>query len=202
MRLRAAPRVPADADALPVLEQAFRVHRLAVAGPVIPFDARTALAAASLVQHAAWYLLNPGLPIEAPQRVLGMPPPTEPAQHLSADLVLLFLPAVQRRAQALLTTDVVPQALAQLLRHWPLSGVLSELQEGPLTPLDFGGHPGLLMLYAERLARHERPAWFPDGPAAAYVELVWQQLGRDTSLLPHLQGLARTLAEEDRKEDA
>jgi hypothetical protein len=40
-----------------------------------------------------------------------------------------------------------------------------------------GGHPGLLLLYAERLAEHLRPEWVPDGPARPYVELVFTQRG-------------------------
>jgi hypothetical protein len=54
-----------------------------------------------------------------------------------------------------------------------LSGVLSDVEEEPLTSLDLGGHPGLRLLYAERLARNRKPAWFPpEGPAREYVELV------------------------------
>jgi hypothetical protein len=126
--------------------------------------------------------------------------PTTPAQHLSADLIFRFLPALQRRAQALLTTDVLPEALAKVLRLWPLSGVLSDLADGPLSPTDFGGHPGLALLYAERLARHERPAWFPTGSSLAYVELVWQELGKDIARLPHLQEVAREITADDPKE--
>jgi hypothetical protein len=203
IRLRTPPSLAAETDAVPVLEQAYQTYRLSVAGPPLAFDADIALAAGNLLYHAAWYLLNPGLSIEGSEQSLRMPlERSTPEQHLSADLVLRFLPAVQRRAQALLTSDILPKLLAQVLRHWPLSGVLSEVQDGPLGPVDFGGHPGLLMLYAERLARHERPGWFPDGPGAAYVELVWQELGRDTCVLPHLQGVARELAQVDRKEDA
>jgi hypothetical protein len=73
---------------------------------------------------------------------------------------------------------VLTTRLAHLLREWPLSGVLADLDEGPLTPSEFAGHPGLLLLYAERLAGSENPAWLPDKAARAYVELVWQELGK------------------------
>jgi hypothetical protein len=69
-----------------------------------------------------------------------------------------------------------------VLRRWPLSGVLADIEQGPLTALDFSGHAGLLLLYAERLARHERPTWFPTGAAKEYLELVWTELGEDRSL--------------------
>jgi hypothetical protein len=202
MRLRAAPRHPPADDATGVLERAYRVHRLSVAGPLVPFDAPAALAAAGLVQHAAWYLLNPGAPIEQPECLRLPVAPTTAAQHLSADPVLRLLPILLRRARAGSSADVLPKALADVLRRWPLSGVLADLSDGPLTSLDLGGHPGLQLLYAERLARHERPGWFPAGAAAAHVELVWQQLGRDTTHLPHLQDLARSLAALPRKDDA
>jgi hypothetical protein len=203
IHLRAAPRRSADTGALPLLERAYHTACLSIAGPPLPFNGEVALAASNLLNHAAWYLLNPLLTIETPEHVLRMPyEPSTPAHHLSADIVLRFLPAVQRHAQAVLANDELPRALTEVLRRWPLSGVLADLHDGPLGPVDFGGHPGLLMLYAERLARHERPGWFPEGPGAAYVELVWQELGRDTSLLPHLHGLARELTNQERKDSA
>jgi hypothetical protein len=73
--------------------------------------------------------------------------------------------------------------LADLLRTWPLSGVLSDLPEGPEDVGDLGGHPGLWMLYAERLAIDERPAWMVRGPAREYVELVFHELGKGSSPL-------------------
>ena len=109
--------------------------------------------------------------------------PRTPEQHLSGDLVLRLLPALHRRAKALLHGDVLPTQLEDVLRQWPLSGVLADIVEPPTTPIDFGTHPGLNFLYAERLAQHERVGWFPSGPGMQYVELVWQQLGRDVSLL-------------------
>ena len=55
--------------------------------------------------------------------------------------------------------------LAEVLRQWPLTGVRSDIHAAPLTPLDFGGHPGLQLLYAERLLRNVKPEWVPRGPA-------------------------------------
>jgi hypothetical protein len=85
--------------------------------------------------------------------------------------------------RALAPDDPLAGLLANLLRQWPLSGVLSDVSEAPLTLPEFGGHPGLLLLYAERLARSEKPAWMPGGKGREYVELVFHGLGKDRSAL-------------------
>jgi hypothetical protein len=103
---------------------------------------------------------------------------------------------VFRRARALRPTDALTGLLADVLRRWPLSGVLAEIVDAPLTSLDFG-HTGLRLLYAERLARHERPAWLPTGAALEAVELVWQQLGRDIDVLRLAQTAAGAHADGD-----
>jgi hypothetical protein len=176
-----------EAEAL--LADAYRTHALTVAGLPIPFDPAAAVAAGKALYRAAWYLLNANLPVE--EAGLRMPAdPHNPSQHLSADLALRLLPAVYRRARALRAGDPLTDCLADLLRRWPLSGVLADVTDPPLTPLDFGGHPGLRLLYAERLARHDKPGWFPTGPALEAVELVWQDLGRD----PNVLSLARQVA--------
>jgi hypothetical protein len=92
--------------------------------------------------------------------------------------------------------DALPVALEHTLRQWPLSGVLADIVEPPLTPVEFGGHAGLHFLYAERLAEHERPGWFPAGQGMQYVELVWQHLGKDVSVLSALEEVAQELRTE------
>ena len=72
---------------------------------------------------------------------------------------------VHRRARALDPADALVGLLERVLRQWPLSGVLAGLDEGPTSPLDFGGHEGLMLLYAERLARGPSPSWRPSGRA-------------------------------------
>src|SRR5581483_8553134 len=142
-----------DQEAAAVLENAYASYRLGVAGPPLRFDAATALAAADLVQHACWFLVSHQQPDAELERILKMPgPPRTPEQHLSADLVLRYLPQVYQRARALNPADRLTGLLADVLRQWPLSGVLSAVEEGPTTPPDFG-RPGLALLYAERLAR-------------------------------------------------
>jgi hypothetical protein len=182
----------AEPDAMELLAEVYRDHALRVAGPPIAFDGPTALAAGRVLYQASWYLLNANTPVE--EKTLQMPgEPRTPSRHLSADLLLRFLPAVHRRAQALRPGDALAARLAEVLRRWPLSGVLADIPDGPTTPLDFGGHPGLQLLYAERLAQHEKAGWFPAEGAMQAVELVWQDLGRDTSVLAFAQQAAEAL---------
>jgi MoxR-vWA-beta-propeller ternary system domain bpX4 len=178
---------PVEADrgsALRVLEAAFDVHRLDVAGPSIAFDAPSALAAAELVRRSSWFLVNRSESVREMERALAMPrSPITASEHLSADLSFRFLPQVYRRARSIAPDDRLASFLADLLRAWPLSGVLSDLAEGPKDVGDLGGHAGLWMLYAERLARDEKPAWMPRGAPRGHVELVFAGLGKSRSAL-------------------
>lgn len=164
--------VPRDAPTerdVPALAEAFATYALSVAGPPVAFDARTACAAAELVRQACWALVDREERPDSLRRRLRMPEaPTSPAHHLSADLLLRYLPQVLKRAQGLDPTDPLVGILIDVLRCWPLSGALSDVEEGPLTPIDFGAHPGLLLLYAERVAACDRPAWRPEAAGAAY----------------------------------
>lgn len=179
--LLAAPPVLQDGDraaATAVLAAAFADAVLDVAGPPLGFEASAALAAAEFVGRACWFLVSRSEPAEMVERALPLPPPPpRPAAHLSADLTLRFLPALHRRARALAVDDVLTRALERTLREWPLSGAGADLTAPPLTAPDFAGHAGLLLLYAERLALHPRPAWAPAGPARAYIELVFAERG-------------------------
>jgi hypothetical protein len=174
--LAAADRKAAQA----FLESAYHDYCLEVAGPPLPFDDGAAVWAGEFLWHACWFLVNHDEPEAVLEKELAPPrPPASAAAHLSADLVLRFLPQVHRRAHALAAADRLPALLATILRQWPLTGVLADIAEGPLTPTEFDGHPGLLLRYAERLARHEKPAWMPHGKALEYVELVFREQGRE-----------------------
>jgi hypothetical protein len=184
--LRARPiATPKDTvAALRVLREAYATYSLTIAGPAPAFDADTALAAGECVRQASWFLLHRGDPYEDLEKdVVLAGSPTTPSTHLSADLSLRFLPGIFQRAKSLYPDDPLPVRLADILRRWPLSGVLADLPEGPSEPLNLGGHKGLMLLCAERLARHEKPAWLPAGEALAHVELVYHYLGRDLKQL-------------------
>jgi MoxR-vWA-beta-propeller ternary system domain bpX4 len=164
-----------------VLEKAYLAHGLSVAGPDIPFDPAVAFSAAELIRQASWALVNHDDRISHLKKCLTMPiAPVTPAHHLSADLTLRYLPQIFNRARVLDPCDPFVDLLRELLRRWPLSGAISDVAEAPLASLDFGGHLGLLLLYAERLAVNDRKAWRPaeGGPGWEQYELVIQERGR------------------------
>jgi hypothetical protein len=165
---------PTERDVATIAD-AFATSARSVAGPPLAFDAPTACEAAELVRQASWALVNREERVADLRRRLRMTTAaTTPAQHLSADLLLRYLPQIVRRARALDATDPLIEILGDLLRRWPLSGVLSDVEEGPLVAAEFGGHPGLLLLYAERLSANDRPSWRPNrsSPAYDYYELI------------------------------
>ena len=180
--------IPLESDHAPAavarLEAAFDVHRLDVAGPPIAFDgSRSALAgggAGPAVELVPWLIGRRS--VETMERFLIWPrPPRTASEHLSADLTFRFLPQIQRRSRSIAPGDRLSSFLANLLRAWPLSGVLSDIQEGPKDVGDLGGHAGLWMLYAERLARDEKLGWMPRRTREGHVELVFRGLGKGRS---------------------
>jgi hypothetical protein len=183
--LAEAPAKPetSDAEVLRILQRAYATYRLSIAGPLLEFEPRIALPSAALVHHACWFLVSREETSEEVESLLSMPgPPRTPSEHLSADLLLRYLPGVHRRARAHNPSDTLTTRLAEILRGWPLSGVLADIDEPPMLAPTFG-HPGLAMLYAERLAQHDRPTWLPGEANLDWAELVWQELGKDTSSL-------------------
>lgn len=175
------PVAPArDRDgAAAFLSRAFSVERMRIAGTSIAYDPDVAVEAAELVRHACWALVCHDEPAEALGVRLSMRhAPKTAGAHLSADLTLRYLPDVLRRVRALTPTDSLVALLSTTLRQWPLSGVLSDVREPPLSPLDFGGHDGLMLLYAERLAARAKATWVPRGRAGEFAALVFQETGR------------------------
>lgn len=177
----------AQLSASVLLKKVFAMVQLEIAGAPLAFDPAVALAAAEFVRQACWFLVHRGESEDELTRRLRMPLPHSAAQHLSADLTLRYLPAVQARAQAVAPDDPLAAILKTVLRQWPLSGVLSSVTEAPLNPVEFD-HPGLLLLYAERLAAHERPAWRPRGAALEYVRLVYRERGKENAAFLQVEG--------------
>jgi hypothetical protein len=179
-RRRPEPAPAVSARALGLLEEAYARYRLDVAGPAVPFDPQVAAEAGELVRQACWAVVSREDRVEdLGRRLTTRRAPSRPSDHLSADLLLRYLPRVYRRARAVDPCDPVVSLLADVLRRWPLSGVLAGLDEPPLGPTDMGGHPGLLLLYAERFAASPgRPAWCPTGPGAEYLEWALSGTGR------------------------
>jgi hypothetical protein len=170
-----APHDRPRQEDIALLEKSYNVFRLSVAGPEIPFDQAVGYSAAELVRQASWGLVNHDDRVSDLKKRLMMPiAPRAPAHHLSADLMLRYLPQILKRARGVDPADPLISILEGLMRAWPLSGVLSDVVEAPIEPLDFGGHTGLLLLYAERLTANDRPAWRPVQPGAGweYYQLV------------------------------
>jgi hypothetical protein len=175
----AVPELSADAvgSIEEMLRAAFELHILDVAGPPVSFDANIAILAAEILARACWFLTgaSEGENVKLATDVK----PATPSAHLSADLTFRFLPAIYRRARLHNPEGALVHELDRLLRVWPLSGVLADLDGEPLTPTDFGGHPGLQLLYAERLVGTGRAGWLPPpGPAKEWVERVFHERGK------------------------
>lgn len=166
------PDEPVGGKAGSVLSRAFEAYRLDVAGTPIAFERGVALAAAERLRRACWALADRSRRPEDLERSLRMPRMAGgPPDHLSADLTLRYLPTVIRRARGFDPSDTLVPILGRLLREWPLSGVLVGGDEGPAVAPEFG-HDGLNLLYAERFARHNHPAWRPGERAGEFVEMV------------------------------
>jgi hypothetical protein len=169
-----APPHRAAAD-YPAVEARFRaafdLHALDVAGPPVAFDPAAALRAADALAAACWLLAC------GDDGRVALEPAASPAAHLSADVTLRFLPGVYRRARARHADGALAASLDRLLRAWPLSGVLADLDGAPTVAPQFD-HAGLQLLYAERLARTRRAGWVPaDGAAREWAERVFAERG-------------------------
>ena len=166
---------PAERPAVvEILRAAFESHALDVAGPPFAFDSDAALAAAVALSAACWRLVGDG---ESRLRLDATP--ATPSAHLSADVTLRLMPAVYRRARLRDPEGELTCELVTVLRAWPLSGVLADLDAPPTSPTDFHGHAGLQLLFAERLFTTGRPRWVPEpSPAREWVERVYLTQGR------------------------
>lgn len=177
-RLREPPTMtPADREPLlAVLQRAQHVERLSLAGPSLNFVPETALMASAFTARACWYLVHRGDANAEVERTLALPPqPRTAAEHFTGDVMYRFLPVVHRRARALDPRDVLTTRLQEHFLRWPLSGVLSDLDDGPVEPVDFAGHRGLALLYAERLAVNPRRGWVVQGEVREFIELVFAE---------------------------
>ena len=161
-----------DTEALRVLETEYKRYALDLPGRLPPLHAETALKAAEVLRQACWFMLSHDEDDDQVQQMVewqGVA--TRQAQHYSADLTLRFVARVHRRVKALNPADTLLRALEGTLRRRPLSGVLCDIDEPPFD-IEFGEHEGLMLLYAERYARHSKPGWQPQGRTNEYIELV------------------------------
>ncbi len=166
-----------------LLRDAFSALQREVAGPTVAFDLSLALRCLQLLAEACWHLT--ALPPESPLPSADLGEPSSAGDHLTGDLLLRFLVSVRKRAGLRGPADPLGQWCEKILRAWPLSGVSMGCRAGPTTALTFDAHPGLMMLYAERLAARPEPAWVPPpGPLTQYVERAFAEVGRVIPVLP------------------
>jgi hypothetical protein len=157
--LRERPAARSD-DAVPaVLEREHAARSLDVAGPPLAFDPVAATTAARLLHWACWCLVRQEEKLDAIEGLATALDAREApaARHFSTDLSLRFLPQVHRRSRALEAGGRLPALLGSVLGRWPLSGVLSDVTGAP-ADVRFAGHPGLVLLYEERLATKRKHA--------------------------------------------
>ena len=180
-------------DTEAVLRRAFAEYRLDVAGPPVEFDPAAADGAALFLARACWFAISREEPPEQATTLLPtLPEPRTPSAHLSIDLTLRYATTVYRRARAQNAEDVLAVRLAEAFRRCPLTGVLSDVADAPTGDLTLGGHAGLELLYAERLAANFRPTWLPAaGRLRERVEWVFQEMGKNAPAVSGAASAAR-----------
>ncbi|HEX3150713.1 MAG TPA: hypothetical protein VHR66_21725 [Gemmataceae bacterium] len=184
-RLAGRPELGERHEVDEVLRHAFADYRLNIAGPLIEIDWETARSTALFTARACWFAVSRDEPPERVQADLpALSLPKTPAAHLSIDFTFRYLVTVYRRIHALNAEDVLAARLAVAFRACPLTGVLTDIADAPTGDLLFGGHAGLELLYAERLAANFRESWLPTtGRVRERVELVFQQMRKKFPVL-------------------
>lgn len=172
------------------LRSAYEEHRLTIAGPLLPFDSKAALAGAMFLLQSCWLLVSNNESAADIEKAVELPlNPNCPEAHLSADLCLRLLTTVYLRVRMRPPEDALHRGIVGVLRRWPLSGVRSGVADPPLGDTEFHNHPGLQLLYAERLSAALRPSWIPRaGRTREVVELVLQQQGKTLPEPPEREG--------------
>lgn len=164
---RPEPPRTAPPELIAILKREYDRERLRRPGNSPPFSAATAARAAELTRQACWFLVSREEPDELVKRRvrLAIADPS-PSDHASADLTLRYLSVIHRRACGFRLDDPLVLALSDVLRAFPLSGVLTAIHDPPTASLEFGGSLALMMDYAERWAANPKPEWRPDSDAA------------------------------------
>ena len=117
----------ADEQSLLLLRAAHGDCVREIPGPTLPFRPAIALAAAEFLRQACWFLVSRNEPAGQVEQMLKLSAPRDAADHLSGDVVLRYLPQVERRARALAPDDALSQRLTDVLQTWPLAGVLADV---------------------------------------------------------------------------
>jgi hypothetical protein len=179
LRIGKEPSLALTDEDLATLKSALAIETLHLPGPRLHGSLPTLVHAVQVMYRLAWRFFNHDPVGPADDPTLRMPaPPQTPEEHAGGDVAFRFLPGLYKRAMSRDAAGPLALAMKNLLRQWPLSGVLADVTEAPEMPIDFAGHVGLGYLFAQRLAVNERSCWLPSGPARDCVEVVYHAMGR------------------------
>jgi len=157
-----------------LLWRCWREYSLTLPGKAPDFSIDTAYAAAEMLRFSGWHILSPGADQDEIKASVKLPDASDsPTEQISADLLLRALPALHTRARQRQPRSALTLRLEEIIRAWPLSGVLTRLTPGPIVAPSFDDSDCLALLYAERYQKHAMPEWYPAGRALEYVE--WMQ---------------------------
>ncbi len=141
-----------------------------LAGSPSHIDMSIAERAADVTRRACWLTLSN---VEDEDEIRHMirfeGTPQNAAQHLSADLCLRFLPRIHKRLRAAKPDDAVVSIIENILKRWPLSGILCDIADPPVA---INLHNEAVMrLYAQRFSQHPKDNWKPADKALEHIEL-------------------------------
>lgn len=178
LSVEAGPTLEVTAESVDALRSVLAAQHLHLPGPPLEPCLPILVEAVQVLYRLAWEILHgPSPDADADPSLRMQRGPCGPRDHVAADVAFRFLPRLHQQAHARGADAPLTRRLAELLREWPLSGVLADIPEPPLTPPEFG-HVGVAFLYSERLAERTRPAWIPSGPERDLTAIVWRTLGK------------------------
>lgn len=167
-----APDAPPDNDleTKRVLEHAFKRYSLDLAGPPSRLDLSIAERAADVTRRACWLTLSNVEDEDEIKHIMRFEgTPQNAAQHLSADLCLRFLPRIHNRLRAAKPDDAVVGIIENILKRWPLSGILCDIAAPPVA-INLHNE-AVMQLYAQRFLQHPKDNWKPTDKALEHIEL-------------------------------
>lgn len=152
-----------------VLRDEYAKQSLGWAGEAPTFAPDIAVEVAQAFLWACWFATGQADDSDVVRHVRVNGRASSAGEHLSADLTLRFAPQLVTRVRAGEPKGALMTALEVLLARFPFSGVLADVRREPMT-LDFDGHDGLALMYAERWDVHKRDDWRPQNRALEYHE--------------------------------
>jgi hypothetical protein len=134
-----------------ILEEYNTLYRSQLPAGLPAFDLKAAIYGAVTLHRACQFLAYRDFTKEDIHAAIAIGPvAANPAEHLSVDLTMRFLPDVVRLATAAAPDDPLVNRLLELGRCWPLSSVgIAKVVNVDVTPLI--NDPGVFRLYVDRV---------------------------------------------------